>query len=206
MFDDSRDNGPTPPTGYAPPVEAPDFELGPELPGWPKVVGISSIVWAGLLLTCSGCGILSMVMTPQFMKMAGAEAGPLPPTLTPGALQWVQMGLGILFVILLLIAGIATVQRAYQGRLLHLVYAIGSLPMLFWNIWTQLDAGQKMNQWAAANPDSPFAQGHSPGSVWIGITITLVLGLPWPLFCLVWFGVVKTKREDFTGGQIVDRV
>ncbi len=192
-----------PPTGALPPTEPDDFDIDPILPGWPKPVGIISIVLASLSLTCGTCGVIGSVMSPMFMKMAGPDAGPVPPMMQPQIMNYVQMAIGLLWAGLLLTAGIMTLRRLYTGRLLHLVYAIGSIPLLVWSIMTQLDMAAQLNQWAQQNPGSPFAQGNNP---WIGIAITVIFGLPWPLFCLIWFGVVKTKPEHFTGGQLVDRM
>lgn len=34
----------------------------------------------------------------------------------------------------------------------------------------------------------------------VGLAIGLFIGLAWPVFCLIWFGFVKTKPEQMTGG------
>lgn len=205
MFDDQETHDPGVHRAV-PPTEPMGLDVEPELPKWPKVVGIISIVFAGVGLTCSGCGVVGMTLSPQLAGMAGAQAGPLPPSMQFGAMQYVQVGVGVVLTLVLLAAGIATLRRRYTGRPLHLVYGVLTIPQLIWSIMTQLDVATKMNQWVAANPDSPFAQGHSPAGVWIGIGMTLLIGLPWPLFCLAWFGFVKTKPDDFTGGHLVDRV
>ncbi|MEZ6210492.1 MAG: hypothetical protein R3B46_04495 [Phycisphaerales bacterium] len=203
MIDDHE----TPPTSAAPPTDPMDFELEPELPKWPKVVGITSIVLAGIGLGCGGCGIAMLLGgTEFFLKMAEQQMGPAPSVMLPTLQQKVQGSIGFLWAVLLLIAGIQTLRRQYSGRLLHLAYGIGTIPLFIWGMKIQFDAMAAINQWAQANPDNLWAQQQNPIGQWIGLGIAVLLSLPWPLFCLGWFGLVKKKPEDFTGGLMVDQL
>ncbi len=93
-----------------------------ELPGWPKVIGTISIVWASLGLLCGGCGMIFLVAMPTFMKGAVEKLGPMPPPMLPSPEQMVLGGIGFLWAIVLLVAGITTVTRRPIGRPLHLIH------------------------------------------------------------------------------------
>lgn len=191
----------------APPTTAGDIMTEPDLPKWPKVIGIISIVLAGLGLGCGGCGV-AMLMggSSFFMKMAEQQMGPIPAVMLPTLGQKVQGCLGVAWAVILLVAGIQTVRRRYAGRLLHLVYGLGTIPLFVWGVKLQLDTMAAIGQWSQANPGNPWAQQQSPMGQWIGLAIAVILSLPWPLFCIAWFGFIKRKPEDFTGGQLVDQL
>ncbi len=194
--------------GTLPPTTAPEWDEDEfaKLPGWPKVVGIISIVFSGLSLTCMGCGVVSMVAFLPMARNARPEGEPLPPSMDPSAvmqtLQFTQMGIGLLLTVLLLMAGIMTLSRKNAGRMLHLLYGGLSLPVAMFGVWIQLKAIAEMEQWLLDNPDSTLASspGSGTGGMMIGLGIGLVIGLAYPLFCLIWFGAIKTKHEQMTGG------
>lgn len=190
----------------APPTDPADFVIEPELPKWPKVVGIISIVLAGIGLGCGGCGVAMLFGSGFLTKMAEQQFGPVPAVMLPTVQQKIQGSVGIAWTVTLLVAGIVTVQRRYLGRLLHLIYGIGTIPLFVWGMKIQLDAMAAMGQWAQANPNNPWAQQHNPTGQWIGLGVGVLLSLPWPLFCIAWFGFVKRKPEDFTGGRLVDQL
>lgn len=186
-----------------PPIEPGDLEdaLMAEAPAWPKVVGITSIVWASFWLLCGGCGIGMMFFSKQFLKMAEAQmGGPPPAVMLPTPLM---MGLGVVGVVwtfVLLVAGITTASRRPVGRTLHLVYAVGSI--IFSGVSTVVNVQNQavMNAWAAANPADPWAAKHNPTMGYVMLGIMVVVGIGWPIFCLVWFGLVKRTAESMTGG------
>lgn len=188
-----------PPAGFDPD----DPSLFVEAPRWPKVVGTISIVWACIGLFCAGCGFAVMPFQAQFMEPM-LEGAPLPPTMVMGPLDWALAGIGLGLTFVLLFAGIATVGRKPVGRTLHLAYALAALPLVAVNIWNALDKNAAMAQWAADYPNSPMAQGQSgPGAAFgaaISVILILLFGLAWPVFCLIWFGLVKRTAESMTGG------
>jgi hypothetical protein len=180
---------------------SPDTDLFAEPPRWPKVVGITSIVWASIGLACGVCGIGSLAFMPQLMKMAEQSMGePYPAALNPPRSLLVLAAVGTLWTFLLLAAGIATVTRRPAGRPLHLLYSIGSVLLAFVNTAFSLQYQNAVAQWAAQNPGSKWAQTQGGVGNMIGIAFGLLLGLAWPAFCIVWFGFIKRKPEDMTGG------
>lgn len=194
---DSRSAGDLP--SESPPPDAMDALLG-ETPQWPRTVGTISIVWAGLGLTCTGCGVASLVASPQLMKMGEAQMGPMPDVFKPGLDQWVMTGLGLIPTLLLLWAGIATVMRSTAGRALHLAYAATGLVIGCVGIGVAVLHQLRLMAWATQNPDSPYAaQANSP-IAWVVIAVIAVLSLVWPVFCLVWFGAVKRRAEEIAAG------
>lgn len=191
----------SPPLEPTPPMNPIDDLVWDEPPGWPKVVGGISIGWAALGLTCAGCGVAGMAFMTSG-SLPGME-GPLPPPMVPTPLTWIFMLLSFAPPILLLAAGIVTMSRKPVGRPLHLVYAVIAIVMTAVGVWFQLQQQAAMEAWIQQNPDSPWAQQqNAPGAQMgqiAGLIVGIIAGFAWPIFCLVWFGLIKTKPEDFTG-------
>jgi hypothetical protein len=190
-------------TPDVPPTEPGDLEdaLFVEPPRWPKVVGIISIVWGALLLTCTGCGALApAVFFPMLQSMVKAQGQSLPPTMQFGVAQWVGIALGGVMAVFLLIAGIMLVNRRPAARPLHLGYGVVAILQGIWGIAMQLQANQTMKVWVQQNPTSPFAKNNSPIGFIIGLAIGVVIAFAWPVFCLIWFGLVKRTHDSMTGG------
>jgi len=188
-----------------PPTEPGELEdaLFSDAPRWPKVVGITSIVLASLFITCTGLGVLSIIVFFPMMQSAAAQQSPgatLPPTMQMDALKWASMAYTFVVLVVLLIAEIMLVNRRPAGRTLHLVYACLGVMGAIWGTTMQWQASQQMAAWCQANPTSPFAQQRSPVGEMIGMVIGIVFGLSWPIFCLIWFGLVKKTHESMTGG------
>lgn len=181
-------------------------EVYVEVPQWPKVVGILSIVWASLGMTCGLCGIAALVFSP--MMMPPEMTKDLPPTMQIGVGQAAHMLVGMAHGVLLLFAGVLTLRRSMTGRTLHLVYAVTSFLLLAFGVWVQMKAQAEAKDWAVQNPDNPMAKAMTqPGADIgnkIGLWAMIVLGTIWPVFCLVWFGLVKRTRESMTGMPEVD--
>src|SRR5947209_8732581 len=96
-----------------PPTE-PDVDLEltlAEPPSWPKTVGTISIIWAGLGLTCTGCGLASMAYKTFGPPPAEGPFGPPPAVLQPSFPQMIATIPGFIWLFLLLAAGITTVGR-----------------------------------------------------------------------------------------------
>jgi len=165
-------------------------------PKWPKVIGIISISWGGLGLVCGGCGLLALAFMPTLM---GGQFKPedLPPSMKFNAMQWGIAGFGMIMTVVLVAAGITCVKRLPMARWLHLVCAIAGFPQVALSVYNQVQTNAVMEQWVRENPSSPFAKGFSPTGAMFGMIVTVVLGLAYPLFLLVWFGLIKRKPEDF---------
>jgi hypothetical protein len=178
-----------------PPIE-PTLEIDPEdRPSWPKVIGILSIVFGALGLLCNGCGVLSPVLLGMVPLPPGETA--LPPTMTPGPLLLGLYAAGLLTAIFLLIAGITCVQRSYAARTMHLIYGAASVLLVIAGIVLQLQLMAQMDQWVKDNASSQFAKQHNPAFSIIGLAVGSLIGASWPVFCLIWFGVVKTTPASF---------
>ncbi|NUQ68776.1 MAG: hypothetical protein HUU18_10925 [Phycisphaerales bacterium] len=159
---------------------------------WPVVIGVISIVLSSLGLVCGGCGAGMLAVLPSILK----DQGELPPTMSLSGPMLVHMGLGLLNAIVLLVGGILLIRRNPTARMLHLVYAITGLPLVAFGVWVQFNQMAAMDQWVAENPNSPFAQGHSSAGGMIGMAVGVVLGGGWPVFLLIWFGVIKNKADS----------
>jgi hypothetical protein len=178
-----------------PPIDSSyEMTMPEEPPAWPKVVGIISIVWASLGLTCGLCGIGWILYLPTFGKQMEAQMGPMPPTMTPAPAQMALMAVGMLWAILLLVSGIMTVSRKANGRTLHLVYAVGAILLTLPSLGLQVKQQMDMADWAAKNPDSKWAQQSKAGPA-IGLSVGAVMGFAYPIFCLAWFAPKKHSPD-----------
>ncbi len=190
----------TPPTEQ---VGLDEFDLN-EAPRWPKVVGIISVVWGGIGLTCGGCGMGTPAIM-GFLMGSQLNGAPLPPLWTFGPLDYVLGVLGIVMAIVLVVAGVQTILRRRLGRALHLVYAVVVLPMIVVSALNGFSKQSAMAQWAKDYPDNEFAQRINAGGpdqmieLVVGVAMILFFML-YPLFCLIWFGLIKNKHEQMTGG------
>jgi hypothetical protein len=178
-----------------PPTESAfEMPMPNEPPAWPKVVGIISIVWASLGLTCGLCFAGWLLYLPMFAKKMEAQMGPMPPTMTPSPAQMALMVVGVLWAIFLLTAGIATVSRKASGRTLHLAYAIGAILLTLPSLGLQVKQQMDTADWASKNPDSKWAQQSKAGPM-IGLSVGAVMGFAWPIFCLAWFAPKKHSPD-----------
>jgi hypothetical protein len=185
-----------------PSPNAPYEEVYVEIPQWPKTVGIFSIVW-GSLGTC--CGVLGtgwFIAMPSFLKMAEQQNGPAPAEMMPTPGYIASMGAGVLVTIVLIIAGILTLQRSISGRFAHLAYSVLSIAVTLVGTYFGLQYNKGMREWVAQNPGNAWAaqaggQSQNMNEIF-GYAIT-ALALIWPLFCLVWFGLVKRSHASMTG-------
>lgn len=181
-------------SGMSAPMDGDDFR---EPPKWPKVVGILSIVFGALNLVCNGLGAVSAFMMPTFMKSAEAQSpGGFPPAMTTlNPLVSLLMLVSLAFGLLLLLAGIMTLNRRAVGRPMHIVYSLGALVMLVVGIIFQLQQVDEIGAWVRDNPDAAFSQQWSPMTTYISMAIGIVIGGGYPVFCLVWFGAMGKRPE-----------
>lgn len=185
---------------YGPTANDETFDDLPEVPKWPKVVGIVSVVLGSLGLICNGCGAAYMFGSEQILKMAEPQMGPAPSVMIPSPVLTVVVMISFLWAILLLIAGILSIARNPTTRMTHLVYAVGGLLIVGVATYLQMEQQAAMTEWARQNPDNPWAQNADSPMAVVSLYLGVVLGATWPIFCLIWFGVVKTRREQITGG------
>lgn len=183
------------------PIE-PEFA---EPPKWPKVVGIISIVWGALGFCCLGFGFVNAVMNGGGNAQGMSQAFPdgVPPQLgvvTPGMMA--SMALGTVTTVLLVIAGIVLTMRKPAARWLHLVYAVLAFAGAVWSIFQQMGIIQSLQTWVNDNSSTKFAQSWSmiQMTLYITLVVTILFSMVWPIFCFVWFGVVKKKPEEYTRG------
>ena len=183
-----------------------DDEYLGDLPGWPKPVGILSIVFGGISLVCGGFGIASLAfLQPMFYGMAEDQMGPAPAVLvnTP-TMVLVSGTVSLLLQVLLVIAGITCLSRNIVTRPLHLLYGVAMIVVGAWGTYVNMQWQQAISEWIAQNPDNDWAQQQAAGQSFSGpMTIVMVLlTAAWPIFCLIWFGLVKKTGDDLTGGVL----
>ena len=188
----------------APPTERDEFDDVREPPKWPKVVGIISIVWGTLSMLCTGGGTAMSALSGRLIQSSGIS-GPLPPMLTsPPVTVYISAALSLALSLFLIVAGAVTASRKPTGRTLHLVYAVVALLVAVWATSLQLGIQNDLAEWLRQHPDSDYTKMTQTGATAIGtaigIAFGLVIGFTWPIFTLIWFGAVKTKPEQMTGG------
>lgn len=178
-----------------------DDDIRP-MPKWPKVIGVISIVWGSLGLVCNGFGIVSPLIFGPMMKSAAEQMkGGMPPAVTdPNPVMLGLYGVGMVWSILLIVAGAMTVARKPAGRPVHLFWAATNAVMAVGGIFLSLRMQNSIAEWVRDNPTSDFAQSYSATSGMIGLGVGVVLGLAWPLFILVWFLTVKRRNADLAEG------
>ncbi|USN98846.1 MAG: hypothetical protein H6810_11905 [Phycisphaeraceae bacterium] len=182
-------------------VESSEVAYRPS-PGWPKVVGILSVVFGGIaiLFTVGGLALLPFFGGMVKGQLNGAT---LPPSMQLSPLAIGLSAYGALVNLLLIIAGFMTLARKASGRTMHLVYAMLGVVSTFLGLFYQFQMAGAVKAWAANYPDNAMVQqmaSQSGGpSLMIGLVITLVLGLAWPVFNIIWFGMVKRDPESMIG-------
>lgn len=191
--------------------------------GWPKPIGVLSLVFGILAVSCGVLGVGSMFLMNDLMgsMMSGQlPPGTPPPPFTPpmDAVMIVSMGLGLLVNTLLIIAGIQLLKRRQSGRTLHLVYALVAVLAAFVGTYATYVSQQaqqaEMAAWIEQHGDANdatrqiadqqqmSAQMQGPVQA-ISVIFGLVVALAWPVFCIIWFGMVKKvvpPRTNSDGG------
>ena len=181
----------------------PQIDLAPT--SWPKVIGILSIVWGGLGLTCLACGIGGILIGPAMMPPEMRE-GPLPPSMRIAPWQAGMFAFGFILAILLIVAGVQTMRRNMAGRSLHMLWAAVSILLTLTNIYFGWRQVIEVEQWMRDNPTSPFAKGPqlSRGSSMALVFALNGIGLIWPTFLLIWFGLLKRTKASFGASPNAD--
>ncbi len=181
------------------PSAKPDLDLDDDVPEeitWPKTVGITSIVWASIGLGCVGCAGVGVAM----QNSGGGVPpgwGPMPDVMKQPPAAWAMMAVGVLLAAFLMASGIALLRRSLSARTMHLIYAVAGLINTGVSTVLQFQHQLRILAWAKDHPDDNWAKMMS-GGPWmlIGAVVGLVMGAAWPLFCLVWFGMVKRTHES----------
>lgn len=173
----------------------------PEPAAWPKPIGITSIVWSAVALGCLSCGLAGTAM-PLIMPMDQAFPDGMPPLLTdPPLLLWAAYLFSALINLWLLACGITLVMRKPAARPMHLAYAVAGIVSAVFGAWLSLHYQAQIAEWVRQNPDTKFAQGQQGGSAIVGqviMVVSIIVGLAWPVFCLIWFGFVKRDAGEIS--------
>ncbi len=171
-------------------------------PRWPKVVGVLSIVF-GSLAVVFGIGTVALLPVWGGMLESQLNGAPLPPTMQLSPMVIGVTAFGALVNLLLVIAGAMLVARRPAGRSLHLAYAVFGVLSTFAGVFYQLQNQAALHAWAADYPDNEFIQRMASSSQGAGQIIGLVFGLcftlAWPLFCIIWFGMIKRDPSSMLG-------
>lgn len=181
------------------------MEAFQEPTSWPKVIGIISMIWGGIGLSCVGCGgaltAFGSALLPPEMR-----DGPLPPTMGFNIVNVLNLSVGLIFSILLFSAGLTTLRRSMTGRTLHLFWSMGSIAWIPVGLYLAYYQTQAMKVFLRDNPDSPFAKGGNPeAGLMIGIAMTVIFAI-YPIFIFIWFMFIKKTKESFGAAAVKDYI
>jgi len=184
-----------------PPSEAPDLEPSTRRPFWPIAVGVVGLLLALPSLLLITADFLEPVLLSGLRAEVEAKGAPPPPTheMTPA-----RVGRGIVYAaanLLLVAAAIAALARLGVARGLHLAYALLGVVSAFASVWFQIHVNGQTEAWIARHGELPYDGpsertwgGAMRDQLEIGrffVTIGFPLALAWPLFCIVFFGMLK---------------
>ncbi|MFG0258689.1 MAG: hypothetical protein ACF8GE_12395 [Phycisphaerales bacterium JB043] len=173
-------------------------------PGWIKPVGVISIIWGAIGLLLSLLGGVWIFVGPSLMQSAaGNMQGGVPDVMLSINLPLAAaVVVGLIWAVFLLISGIMLLVQSPLARTCFLIYALGGVVITLGSTWVNLDYQEQIAQWIEANPDADFSQqaGAQSGGM-LGLVLGIVLGLAWPVFCMIWFGVIKNRPEHYTAGS-----
>jgi uncharacterized membrane protein len=190
----------------APPMAGDQLDDFVEPPRWPKTVGVISIVWGSLGLCCNVVFGAFMAFQPALMKMAqdgGQFTDGLPPSMTQVSIpMMVLAALGLLLSIVLIVAGSTLAARNPAARTMHLAYAVLAVLLVAVSTYMQLSMQTELAQWVRDNPNTMFAQQQSQQAAmrYVGPALGILIGMAWPAFCLIWFGLVKKDPKEIARG------
>ncbi len=182
------------------PAKTPPSEVGelpPDPSRWPTVIGVSSIILASLGLAGGCCGMASPFISSFFLDMA-ADGGQMSAeqiqhmrASQPPALWVIPASLiGLALSTLLLLAAIGILRRRSSGATLCKVWAWINIPWaaisMIASVYIQMRVPQDSQQMGA---------GFQYVFLAFGICFTLLFGLGFPLFLLLWFSRATIKQE-----------
>lgn len=180
-----------------------------ERPAWPKVIGIISIVWGGLGLCYRGLVTGYMAVAPSLIE-SQLNGDPVPDAMRMGIADWLIALVSLGLALLLIFGGITAVSYRPLTRVLHLLYGALSIPLAAVRYINNSAKQDKMMEWAEQYPNNPISQSMQsmdPNSLTaaisevVSLAFLIVLGFGVPVFYLIWFGLIKTKPEQITGGD-----
>ncbi len=188
----------------APPTHA-DIVMPSEPPKWPKVVGIISIVWASIGVICNGCNLLGGLFQNAMMGMVPPEEQAKvqqqmqnqSPIQQKDVVDYILGVSQFPVAILLLVAGITLINRKPVARKLHLAYV--AISALMWVASMGYFFAAKLpahQEWLKSQADNPQAKFMTVPII-LGMTACFgVIFAAWPVFCLIWFGLLKKRPEQ----------
>ena len=149
----------------APPIESEPLDLVEESK-WPKVIGLFSMVYALLGMTCQGSAVLIFLLIPVFQAMSGKD---IDAPLMLQILTYVSFTIYVCLGIFLFMGGMRMLRRSTRGlanlkawaviRLVMVIVSfVAALFTLPTNIEMQRSINESVNEFLAKNnqPEQPF--------------------------------------------------
>jgi hypothetical protein len=195
------------PASSQPPVEPAlyDSSVLAEPPGWPKVVGWISVVWGVIGLGCLGCGVLGAMMPAMFPEgIAQQFPDGFPDAIaSPPMSSFVIWGFSGVVSVFLIVAGSMLIMRKRIAWQLHIAYAIIGMLLAGVSVWLGVQQQQAITDWCNQNPGSKFAESQKANGMVSNVimVVAILMGFAWPVFCGVWFGVLKRDASEIDRGK-----
>lgn len=191
---------PVPPPAYSPPTS--NFGAQ-EPPVWPKVIGIIAIAWGSIGLGCGLCSASQSAIALVAQPSSGTMFQSAPSSPAP----FISVLLGALISILLLIAGVMLVRRQPIARSMFLIYGVLSILSNIVGLVISLKiaipdmiAQMKAQSETITDPQMQQQTKQMLQMMEVFMPISVIasaaIGMLWPLFSLVWFGLVKRRPGD----------
>lgn len=187
----------------APPIESEPLDLAEESK-WPQVIGIFSIIYALLGITCQGFGVLSLLLAPLWQAMSGIEIA-APPILQ--ILTYVSFAIYLSLGIFLFIGGMRLLRRRSRGLANLKAWAVIRLAMVMVsfvagyltlpaNVEMQRSINESVNEILAKNnqPEQPFDENAIYSRTVIFTSIAATVTSIYPLF--LGFYLSRKKISD----------
>ena len=187
----------------APPIESEPLDLVEESK-WPKVIGIFSMVYALLGMTCQGFAVLIFLLIPVFQAMSGND---FDAPLMLQILTYVSFTIYVCLGIFLFMGGMRMLRRSTRGLanlkawavirlVMVIVLFVAALFTLPTNIEMQRSINESVNEFLAKNnqPEQPFDEDAIYTRTVIGAAIAAGLMSIYPLF--LGFYLSRKKISD----------
>ena len=188
----------------SPPIESDPLDLV-EDSKWPKVIGIFSIVYALLGITCQGLGVLSLLLAPLWQAMSGIDIA-APPIIQ--ILTYVSFAIYVSLGISLFIGGMRLLRRRSRGLANLKAWAVIRLAMVMIsfvagyltlpaNVEMQRSINESVNEILAKNnqPEQPFDEDAIYTRTVIFTSIAATAMSIYPLFLGFYLSRKKIRDE-----------
>jgi hypothetical protein len=191
-----------PPVGGAP--------LPQEPARWPTPIGVLGIIFASLGLIGGVCGLAWPAILPWYVdqmknswNVPQSQIDLMLASQPPTVWYLLSASIGLVFSILLMIGSIRLLRRRASGAKLVKAWAWITIVWVPLNIVISMMLAPGLP--AGSQPDPTMQQQQQVG-MYFTIGCMAILGLAWPVFCVIWFARPKIRQQVSTWTEISPEV